>query len=141
MTREPKNGTLRTEANPDGRNLIRGVSESNPNRSTYNQAGQDYLNGREAPPIAERPSPAAEAPQLAERPSSDAEQRANQSAQAQSAADQQRDSARKSAQDNSNQSGSQSQRDNDSGYNGNRASSDNKKEDKKSKQHHPRPTG
>ena len=136
------NGTLRTRTNPDGRNIIRGVSESNPNSSTYNQAGQDYLNGREAPPIVERPSPAAEAPQPAERPSSDAEQRANQSAQAQSAAEQQRESAQKAAQDNNNQSGSQSaQRDNNSGFNGNRASSDNKKEDKKSKQHHPRPTG
>jgi hypothetical protein len=118
-----ENGTLRTQTNPDGRNLIRGVSESNPNGGTYNQAGQDYLNGRDAP-------------QIAERPSSPAEQRSNQSAQAQSAADQQRESARQSAQDN--QSGSQ--RNNNSGSNGNGGSSDNKK-DKKSKLHHPKPTG
>ena len=118
-----QNGTLRS-VNAQGRNRIRGVSPTNPNRGTYNQAGQDYLDGREAS-------------QIVERPSSAAEQRGNQSAQAQSAADQQRDSARRAAQDN-NQSGSQ--RDNDSGSNGNRGSSDNKK-DKKSKLHHPRPTG
>ena len=42
-----QNGTLRS-VNAEGRNRIRGVSPTNPNRGTYNQAGQDYLDGRES---------------------------------------------------------------------------------------------
>jgi hypothetical protein len=80
-----RHGTLYNErTNPDGRNLIRGVAESNPRAGEYRDAANDYLSRMHKEP---------EITQLPER----VQQRLNQQERSRAAADQQRSEATNSA--------------------------------------------